>query len=167
MLYYFAYGSNLHPVRLTERVPSAQLVGVTRVTEYSLLFHKRSHDESSKCNLHYTGVDTDVVYGAIYTIGTMHKNTLDQFEGSGYSDQTIQLHCQGQQYQCLTYIAHPSFIDNDLKPYHWYRDLVLAGARFLEFPEAYISELTNVTSVDDPDHHRKNKHVSLLENCYI
>ncbi len=41
MIHYFAYGSNLHPVRLIERVPSASLVGVIGISKHRLAFHKK------------------------------------------------------------------------------------------------------------------------------
>jgi hypothetical protein len=66
MIHYFAYGSNLHPVRLIERVPSANLVGVIGLSKHRLAFQKRSKDGSSKCNLFQTGSASDLVYGAIY-----------------------------------------------------------------------------------------------------
>lgn len=50
-LHYFAYGSNLHPYRLIQRVPNARLVATTRLDGYGVSFSKRSHDGSSKCNL--------------------------------------------------------------------------------------------------------------------
>ena len=36
MLHYFAYGSNLHPVRLKERVPSIKLVGTVELAHHDL-----------------------------------------------------------------------------------------------------------------------------------
>ena len=48
---YFAYGSNLHPMRLMERVPSAKFVGTVEIKKYRLTFHKKSIDDSSKCNM--------------------------------------------------------------------------------------------------------------------
>ena len=74
VLYYFAYGSNLHPVRLLERVPSAQLVGgMLSWSQHRLAFHKKSQDGSSKCNLVHTGEESDEVYGAIYQMDSAHK----------------------------------------------------------------------------------------------
>ena len=55
LLYYLAYGSNLHPVRLTERVPSARFLGLTSLFGYQLRFHKRHEpDGSGKCNMYHT-----------------------------------------------------------------------------------------------------------------
>ena len=74
MIYYFAYGSNLHPMRLMERVPSAELVGVAKHPNHALTFHKRSNDGSSKCNMFNS--ESDLIYGAIYKLKPEHKNEL-------------------------------------------------------------------------------------------
>jgi len=83
MIYYFAYGSNLHPMRLMERVPSAELIGVATHPSHRLTFHKKSNDGSSKCNMYNSGSETDLIYGAIYKLKPEHKDELDRFEGKG------------------------------------------------------------------------------------
>lgn len=83
MIYYFAYGSNLHPTRLMERVPSAEFIGVATHPSHRLTFHKKSNDGSSKCNMYNSGSETDLIYGAIYKLKPEHKDELDRFEGKG------------------------------------------------------------------------------------
>lgn len=169
MIYYFAYGSNLHPVRLTERVPSAELIGVARHPDHALTFHKRSHDGSSKCNMHYTG--SGCVYGAIYRLDPDHKNELDKFEGKGfgYIDIQIAIECNGSQYACFTYIAQESHIVGRLKPYDWYKRLVILGAQYLKLSESYVASIESVESIDDPDSVRKQTNEGLIQrikNCH-
>ncbi len=165
MINYFAYGSNLHPVRLMDRVASAKLVAVREISKHTLMFHKKSHDGSSKCNLLQTGSETDLVYGAIYEIDPEHKSALDRFEGKGYgyTDDQINLRHQGQSYICFKYRAQQSHIVNNLKPYHWYKKLVVLGARYLQFPDAYIYSIKSVASVEDPDRNRKKENEILIE----
>lgn len=165
MIYYFAYGSNLHPVRLTERVPSGELVGVASYPHHQLTFHKRSHDGSSKCNMFYSGSESDVVHGALYKINPEHKPALDRFEGlgNGYLDHQITVNCHGSEYPCFTYLAQPSHIVDNLRPYHWYKTLVVLGARYFEFPDSYIASIEAVASVEDPDMARKKEMDALIE----
>lgn len=166
MLYYFAYGSNLHPLRLKQRVPSARLVGVVKHSRYSLCFHKKSIDGSVKCNLLNTGNASDFIYGAIYTIKAEHKKDLDKFEGKGfgYEDKQIQLQYGGREYTCFTYLAQSSYIVDELKPYHWYKQLVILGARYLQFPELYISAIETVESIEDLNVDRKKENMILIES---
>ena len=165
MLYYFAYGSNLHPVRLLERVPSAQLVGVIELSQHRLAFHKKSQDGSSKCNLVHTDEESDGVYGAIYKMDSAHKQALDCFEGkgNGYHDSQLTVELHGKEYSCFTYFAQQSYIEHNLKPYHWYKDLVVLGAQHLQFPNAYVDSIEKVESVEDLNDARRKHHEQLIE----
>lgn len=165
MLYYFAYGSNLHPLRLMERVPSARLIGAIELNQYRLLFHKQSQDESGKCNLIHTKSPSDLVYGALYAMDPAQKQVLDDAEGKGcgYQDHQIRVQLQEREYFCATYVAQPSYIVEPLKPYCWYKRLVLLGAEYLQFPKFYLRALASVSSVEDPDETRRMKHETLIE----
>ncbi len=156
MIHYFAYGSNLHPLRLLQRIPSARLTGTVKLQKYRLKFHKTGIDSSAKCNLIGTENTTDCIYGAIYEMATEQQIILDKFEskGSGYLDHEIKIQYQNQQLNCLTYLAQPAYIDNNIKPYHWYKQLVILGAKYLQFPTVYISSIINIESCNDPDKSR-------------
>jgi gamma-glutamylcyclotransferase len=166
MLSYFAYGSNLHPLRLIERVSSATLVGVVTLTSHRLMFHKHSIDESSKCNVIRTGDENDRVFGAIYEIDPAQKPDLDCIEGRGcgYVDHHLSLQYQGREYTCFTYVAQRSYIVDHLKPYHWYKQLVVLGARYLRFPDVYVCSVESVESMEDPDEQRKKRYHVLIED---
>ena len=165
MLYYFAYGSNLHPVRLLERVPSAQWVGRTELKYHRLAFQKRGRDGSSKCDLVRTGEESDGVFGAIYQMDSVHKQALDSFEdnGNGYYDSQLTVELHGKEYSTFTYFAQQSYIDNDLKPYHWYKSLIVLGAKHLQFPNAYVRSIELIESVEDPDETRREHQNLLIE----
>ena len=165
LLYYFAYGSNLHPVRLTERVLSAELLGVVELSQYRLAFQKRGWDGSSKCNLVHTGHESDGIHGALYQIDSGHKSALDVFEGkgNGYDDRQLTVELHGKDYACFTYVAQLSHVENGLKPYHWYKDLVVLGAKHLEFPDAYVRSIESIEAVEDPDEARRMQHQRLIE----
>jgi gamma-glutamylcyclotransferase len=165
MIYYFAYGSNLHPVRLGERVSSAELVGTAEISGYRLIFHKNGHDGSGKCHLFKTDLYTDSVYGAIYTLSPEHKSILDEFEGKGfgYIDRKIEVPHQQRTITCFTYFAQDAYILDTLEPYHWYKQLVVHGAHYLKFPEAYIMSIEAIESQEDPKHIRRQMHEELLQ----
>lgn len=165
MIHYFAYGSNLHPLRLIERVPSASLIGVAGIRAHRLSFHKKGKDNSSKCNLLKTGSESDLVHGALYEIDPAHKAVLDGYEGNGfgYTDNSLAVEHNGREYSCFTYQAQESHIVEHLKPFHWYKELVVLGAIYLKFPQAYIASIRSVASVPDPDSQRRQEHESLIE----
>ena len=165
MLYYFAYGSNLHPVRLLERVPSAQWVGRTELRYHRLAFQKRGSDGSSKCDLVRTGEETDGVYGAIYQMDSVHKQALDCFEGNGngYYDSPLTVELHGKEHSCFTYFAKAAHIADGLKPYHWYKELALAGAIEHGLPRDYVESIRTFESVEDPTASRRELYRALLD----
>lgn len=164
MIYYFAYGSNLHPQRIKERVSSAQLKGVSSVSNYRFAFHKVGIDGSSKGGLIETGCNKDTVHGAIYEIRKEHKSILDEFESlnKGYVDHNISVEFEGENLSCFTYVAQKEYINESLKPYHWYKNLVSIGAVYLDFPTWYVDMIESVESIEDKDSDRRLEHESLI-----
>ena len=146
-----------------ERAPSAELVCVTKHPNHALTFHKRSNDGSSKCNMFNS--ESDLIYGAIYKLNPEHKDELDRFEGKGYGciDNLITLEHKDDEYTCFTYLAQQSHIASDLKPYHWYKKLVILGAQYLQFPDSYIASIEAVESIEDPDATRRKETDELIE----
>lgn len=161
-LFYFAYGSNLHPVRLAERIPSSIPLGVTHLPGHCLKFHKRGADNSGKCNALYTGQSTHQVPGVVYRMATSEKPLLDAIEGNGYIAKTFSLELSGVRHKVFAYIAESHFIDENLLPYSWYRSLVAIGARYHNFPETYVREIEDVMVTPDPDKERQGTHEQLL-----
>jgi len=164
IIHYFAYGSNLHPLRLKERVPSARLLGPVKFFGQKLHFHKNGADGSGKCNLVETTDRAAIVYGALYQLKPEDKTALDRIEGKGkgYTDKQIRLQHNNCEYSCFTYLAQSSHITDNLLPYHWYKKLVTLGAKHLEFPNVYIRSIANFESVQDPDSTRRQLNENLI-----
>jgi len=162
-LYYFAYGSNLHPLRLQKRVPSAQLKGMIAMPGYQLRFHKRHHeDNSGKCNMFFTRQHNDVVYGALYEMKAIERPLLDQCEGEGYRCDTLQVQFKDSEYESFVYIAEESHIDDSLKPHSWYQEIVQLGAEFHRLPEDYLNLIRNVDVGVDPDRVQHDQNSRLI-----
>ena len=156
---YAAYGSNLHPLRLLDRLPSARLLGTGHLQDWSLRFHKRSTDASGKCSI-FAG--NEGVHFAIFDISEDDKLALDRIEGvgSGYAATTLNIPSFGD---CATYVAEPAYVDETLRPYDWYRDFVLEGANYHGFPDEYVARIASVSAVRDPDADRSASQLALLE----
>lgn len=159
-IYYFAYGSNLHPGRLGARLVAPRLIGCCALSGHALRFNKRGRDTSGKCTIIATS-ESDLVHGAVYALTTEDKERLDNIEGlgAGYDNQILHLPGLGPLH---TYVAAPGAIDNALRPYAWYLGLVLAGARHLRFPAAYVQTIAATATSKDPDHARAAEHAALL-----
>lgn len=149
---YFAYGSNLLLPRMRKRLPDADTVGIAVLPGHELRFHKRGMDGSAKCNALVSPDHDALVLGVVYRIPRQDKVCLDRIEGlgSGYRDVRVQVELDsGQAETVLTYMA--THIDGRLKPFGWYREHVLAGARGWRLPTAYVARIEAVEAIRDPD----------------
>ena len=164
-LHYFAYGSNLHPVRLSRRVPSARLTGIATLAEFTLRFHKRGGGDSGKCNAFYTGQQEHHVLGAVYEIAAEEKPILDDYEGPGYEVNFLTVERAGDPLNVFSYIATESYIDEMLQPFTWYRELVRLGARYHGFTDSYFNAFLAVNALPDPNvarHERNQRLIALM-----
>ena len=155
---YAAYGSNLHPVRLGDRLPTSRLIGPGWLPGYSLSFAKRSVDGSGKCTIERGG---DGVYVAVYEISQRDKERLDEIEGVGCGYATLEVDIPGFSLS-ESYIAEPSHTVPDARPYDWYRELVLLGCRYHGFPEQYIGRIEGHAADYDPDAVRREVNRQLI-----
>ncbi len=126
---------------------------------WSLQFHKRSVDGSGKCNIVNSGKG---IYVAVYEMQERDKEKLDQIEGigKGYHDFSIDVPEFGS---CSTYLGFTRHICDELKPYDWYREMVLLGCRKLDFPDNYVSSIEAVRNGPDPDERRGREQWRIVE----
>ena len=163
VIHYFAYGSNLHPLRLQRRIPSAQFIGTAVITGYELNFVKRGRDDSGKGHIKSVSHPSQV-HGAVYQIAAEHKQDLDKFEGAGYAHTRLELSVSGSGYSCFAYQGITSHLDENLHPFHWYKSLIVIGAQFHGFPAAYIERIQRTPSNQDPDPQRRSMHEQLIKD---
>lgn len=163
-LLYYAYGSNLHPRRLHARIPSSELVGAATLNGYRLAFHKRGGDGSAKCNALFSGNPEHRLPGALFKLLASEKPILDEIEGEGYEVETVAVDLAGTPQQAFVYLAETDYIDNGLRPFHWYKDLVHLGAQYHNFASHHIELIAAVESIadHDPDRHHRNEQILKL-----
>lgn len=163
-IYYLAYGSNLHPVRLRERVPSARQIGVVELTRRKVVFTKVSKDGSAKANLVEASEHEHPAWGCVYELDHHDKSSLDRAEGLGYGYIEQQTKCpiDDLEYLCFTYVASSDALQFDMLPYTWYRDLIVAGAECHGFSSQYVESLRMVDAKRDTDSSRQDKNDDLL-----
>lgn len=163
-LLYFAYGSNMLTRRLRDshRCPSAKVVAVGYVERHRLAFDKVSSDGSGKCDMEKSEKDSDKTFGVIFRIPHFEKSPLDKTEGlnKGYVEATVNVVTAAGPQPAFTYIA--TCKEPVLKPYHWYKALVVAGALEHGLPGDYIEWIRTLKSQEDPDDTRRAKNERLL-----
>lgn len=137
----FAYGSNMSVARLRERCPSARAIGIAELPCHELRWHKQSKDGSGKCDIIAVDAPNASVFGVLYEIMVEEKPALDLAEGlnKGYD------------------------ADSSLRPYTWYRALVIAGAKEHGLPASYIAGLKSVLADQDSNHSRHDRNMVLIE----
>ena len=160
-MFYFSFGSNMSSKRLFQRIDAIR-IGVAVLSNHKLCFHKYAEsDNSGKCDILLTNNKNDFVLGVVYKIDESQKTILDKYEGLGYGYdiKTIPVLLNGKIQDVFTYYA--TNIDSSLKPYHWYKQHVLEGARENEFPEEYITSIENVLSIKDNDKERATRELAI------
>lgn len=159
---YFAYGSNMLRKRLTDRVGEVRELGAASLRRYSLTFHKRSGDGSGKCTLVESGGNGDEVWGVLFQLSIQQRRTLDRYEGAGYARHEVTLSRGDSRLPAITYISTTRHIDPALKPFPWYKGLVVAGAIQWDLPPDYIEALVSVPTIDDLDQARVEANHGLI-----
>jgi cation transport regulator ChaC len=124
--HYFAYGSNMLSARLLARTASARPLGPALLPGWTLRFHKAGDDGSGKCDILALGPGY-VVAGVVYRLDAVELARLDRVEGPGYRRRRVRVDQSGRRIDCEAYLA--TRIDPQLRPYDWYRQLVIAGLR--------------------------------------
>ncbi|WP_455211832.1 gamma-glutamylcyclotransferase family protein [Kaarinaea lacus] len=162
-IHYFAYGSNLHPLRLQQRIPSAHLIGTTTLAGYELCFTKRGQDASGKGHIKPTSHQS-CVYGAVYQLAEADKANLDNFEGPGYGHSLFELVVNREVYSCFAYTGLATHLDESLLPFHWYKSLILLGGAYHGFPDDYVQNIQQISSIEDPEPHRRQHHERLINS---
>jgi hypothetical protein len=127
--------------------------------EHDLRFHKSGSDKSAKCDAYFTSKTTDVIHGILFDIDPIEKPALDKVEGLGfgYDEKLITItNDAGHTATAITYFA--TRIDVNLKPYSWYLNHVLIGARESLLPLDYIElKIASIEAIDDSDRLRDAK----------
>lgn len=155
-------------MRGPDRVPSARPIGVGYITGHRLTFDKVSgNDGSGKCDAEHTGNATDRVYGVLYSVDELEKHRLDVAEGlnAGYDEKSMGVMTARGVKTAVMYFATSK--DPSLRPYHWYKALVVAGAVEHGLPFTYVELLRTVESVQDQDAGRRVEHERLLTTSHL
>ncbi len=137
-------------------------VCIACLPEHKLVFRKKGKDGSAKCDAVPSFNSKDSVMGVVYEIHEFEKHELDNIEGrgDGYEEKAVKVHTsQGQIMETFTYYA--TNIDTNLKPYLWYKEHVLIGARENGLPIEYIQTIETVEAIPDsnPDRHEREMQI--------
>jgi gamma-glutamylcyclotransferase (GGCT)/AIG2-like uncharacterized protein YtfP len=149
---YFAYGSNLDPVQMGSRCPTAQTVGLAALHDHRLVFPRNSETWGGGTS----GIVPShgpTVWGVLFEVTQACLDTLDThegFRGPGNPDNhydreqvTVELTRPDdgsipRRVRASTYVARPA---KPTPPSRRYLDTIVRGARHHRLPEEYIAAL--------------------------
>lgn len=151
---YFAYGPNMSTAQLREHVPSCKPLGIATLPAHILRFHKLSMDKSGTCNAFANGTD-DSVIGVLFSFDPAERAKLDVAEGvgAGYEHTIVTaINDHGRRRKVLIYIAISDYINDNLMPYSWYKDIVISGCIEHRLPSEYINKyIRSIDTVENFD----------------
>lgn len=163
----FSYGSNMLFNRIKTRAESARIYAKGYIEGYKLKFHKQSKkDGSGKANIFKTNNPKDIVWGIIVCIKKSDKPKLDGFEGlgNGYEEKPFIITLQdGKEFKTTAYVATDDYIDDNLKPYDWYYNFVVEGAKENNLAVEYIQDIEKIEFEIDSDESRRKENAEILE----
>lgn len=120
---------------------------------HRLVFNKRSQDGSCKANVETN--EPSNVWGVLYEIPDAHLEILNRGEGAGYSRVRMQIRLNDTEVtEAWVYLASNPINDAALRPYTWYKQFLVEGAREHSLPPDYISELEVINAVADSNEAR-------------
>lgn len=161
---YFAYGSNMLAERLQQRCKSAKIVSIGAVHGHALAFSKKSKDGSGKATLVPSDDATGRVYGVLFELDSEELADLDVFEGVGFGYERVDdfaVQTESGPVIAAVYLGSTGHLDANQRPYDWYHELVLAGAKQNHLPLSYLEALNTVVSVIDPIENRESRKEAL------
>jgi gamma-glutamylcyclotransferase len=159
----FAYGSNMCSARFRDYGVTPEGPGrAARLRGYRLAFNKWSKKHrSGKANVepHPAGE----VWGVVYAIPDHELQALDDGEGPGYTRTSMSVSTpDGESLEAWVYSATDDARRDDARPFTWYKDFLVIGAKEHGLPGAYIAGLEAVMADDDPDRARDAERRELM-----
>ncbi len=131
MIFYFAYGSNMNPARMTRRVGEFTIIGLGILDGYELVFNKKA---KGKKGIGYANVEHVIgqkVEGVLYQFDAIEK--LDQYEGypDHYDREMLTVLSDKGKMEAWVYKAKHHQVGQELLPSPDYLKHILKGKPFL------------------------------------
>jgi cation transport regulator ChaC len=148
--YYFAYGSNMNPARVSARGLKFDRVSGATIGGIRLTFNKQSREHPSSGHANLTFDRTSHSEGVLYRLRDEHEiRLMDRFEAApvNYSRDVVVVESEGSRIAAWTYFANAAVIRQGLRPERSYLDHLLAGREYLS-PD-YFAWLSETVCVDD------------------
>lgn len=149
MLNYFSYGSNISSHRMiNERKVNFISRKFAILENYKLVFNKVSKKNNLLGFANITESIDNCVEGALYELNASDINIIDRFEGAPihYSRKVVEVICNNQKINAITYIANINMLRENIKPDKNYLNYILSGKDI--FSVEYYNKLLLTETLD-------------------
>tara|TARA_R110002020_G_scaffold474534_1_gene706210 strand:- start:971 stop:2095 length:1125 start_codon:yes stop_codon:yes gene_type:complete len=148
---YFAFGSNMSKAIMSQRCPSAKLVGIRKIEGYELEFNRIGDYREGGVASIRTAIDRSThVYGVIWEISINDMKILDTHEVQS-SYQRIKVTAIGdsgdEAIECQAYVALPQ--PGPIRPDREYLEIIISAAVSMKLPERYIRSLESFRNINN------------------
>jgi hypothetical protein len=148
--YYFAYGSNMNPSRVSAR--GLDVVSARRATlaGFRLVFDKCASDHPRSAHANLAWDPSGLVEGVLYALASEAEiEKMDAFERApiNYSRERVVVTADGDRVVAWAYFANPAVRRAGLRPSRGYLAHLLAGRRYLSLD--YVAALEALAYVDE------------------
>jgi len=152
-VYYFAYGSNMNPERVKGRGVRYKWYKRALLKGYKLAFNKRREKGAAAgtAAANIVPAEGEVVEGVLYELvePEIDYRGLDRAEGypNHYTIEILEVQTEdGKTYPAVVYVAHPSKVEEGLKPTEEYFNHLLEACRLGILSEEYCQRLRRMYS---------------------
>ncbi len=141
---YFAYGSNMNPLRVEERGLGVSRVVPATLVGYELCFDKTAAHHAGIGHANIRWAAAHQVEGVLYTLVDEHQiHKMDPYERApwNYGREAVPVRTGEGDDWAWTYFANPAFLQESLLPSPEYLAHLLAGREYLS--QSYYQKLEN------------------------
>ena len=153
MITYFAYGSNMNPERIGERIGRVPIGRSASLRDYVLRFSARSKDDLRTGYGNIEPQAGSIVHGVAYDLTEEELGKIDVYEGVAwghYYRETVELATEQEgRISAIAYVTCAEWVSEGLKPPRWYLDHLLAGRDLL--PQEYAQWLAEHRVLENQD----------------
>ena len=131
---HFAYGSNMHRALMRQHAPGAKPLGVAQLADHRFVITADGYASVAPSR-------GETVHGMLWRLTPRDRVTLDLWEniaGGLYAAAMLPVRFDGGRRAALVYVARPR---PDGVAKSGYMEIVVAAAKELELPAAYIASL--------------------------
>lgn len=148
--YYFAYGSNMNPVRMATRGMRYRSTQGAQLSGWALRFDKRAADQQGAAFANIVEAEGELVHGVLYHLEAAAEILrMDPFEHwpERYRREKVEVMTSSGPVWTWVYIANTHWRRDGLKPSREYLNHLLSGRPWL--PECYFRWLAATKCLAD------------------